>query len=83
MVIALIVIVIVIQGRGTCDPPPSQANAAIERDGVSSVTLGGHSFQCGRGEVAGIEFEGVKNGKPVRGVLCGLSSDGPFIVRYR
>ena len=51
---------------------PMTARRIAEQDGVTQVeTTGYRWFACGRDDVYQTGFRGLKNGRPVTGVVCG------------
>jgi hypothetical protein len=55
-----------------CTHSNDTAFRLLAEDGVTQVQLNGYAFfGCAKGDDFATEFSGVKNGKPVKGVLCG------------
>ncbi len=55
----------------------------LSAEGVVNWTDEGYRFlECGHGESLEEGFRGVKNGQPVRGLICATPLGG-YVVRYK
>lgn len=79
-IIILIVTLLVVTG---CTQSESKVKRILESDGITEIQLKGYKFMaCSESDSFSDEFTGIKNGRKVRGVVCGGWSKGSTIRFY-
>ncbi len=82
----LVMLLVLTMSCNSCTINEKDFNRLMQQEGISNIQNLGHVYTgCADSDNLATGFKGIKNGVPVKGIVCGDNSWGGkgYTIRYR